>query len=554
MKLVKAIWILVSAFLLASCGGSGGAGDSPFTPGGGGGGGSGSAVVADLVLSLNKSRLANTGSDSVTVVATAIDASRNALGNVPVTISADADAIVSATNTATEADGTLTATLTIGANRSNRVITVTAISGAISKATTVQVSGTRISSVLNPAVLAPSSAGNVQYRVVDEAGNPMANQSVQVTAAGLNPSQATGTTGSNGEYVFNYTASSTAGSYPITVNIAGASDVQTLQVQTTSTVPNVTAPIISASVSANPSVVAVNLSGSSTNRSEIRALFLGAGNVPIPNVRVRFDLAGDAQNIGGTFTAGSTQTLYSDSNGVVTTAYVPSTRSSPTDGVTVRACYGVSDTDPNLLNCTTSATETLTVTSEPLNVTIGTNATILVGTLTYTKQFNVSVVDSSGAAKPDVNIVASVDLPVYRKGQYAVGANGWFKTGALPSGDEVICQNEDTNRNGVLESGEDINGNGALEPRKADVRVSLLSNKTDAKGSAILEVTYDQDHGSWVDAVITVSASGISGTEGRAVYVLSPVPVDVTQVRNTGATPAFFRSPYGVTASCTSPN
>jgi len=51
-----------------------------------------------------------------------------------------------------------------------------------------------------------------------------------------------------------------------------------------------------------------------------------------------------------------------------------------------------------------------------------------------------------------------------------------------------------------------------------------------------------------------VSASGISGTEGRAVYVLSPVPVDAAQVRNTGATPAFFRSPYGVTASCTSPN
>lgn len=58
---------------------------------------------------------------------------------------------------------------------------------------------------------------------------------------------------------------------------------------------------------------------------------------------------------------------------------MPGTRSSPANGVTVRACYGVSDSDPNLLNCTTNATQTLTV-AEPLSVTIGTNAEIIVRT------------------------------------------------------------------------------------------------------------------------------------------------------------------------------
>jgi hypothetical protein len=426
---------------------------------------------------------------------------------------------------------------------------VSAVSGSISKSATVQVVGTKISSVLAPAVIAPSAAGNVQYRVVDQAGNPMANQSVQITAAGLNPAQATGTTGSNGDFVFNYTAPAAAGSYQVNANIAGASDVQTIQVQTTSAIPNVTTTINSASVSANPSVVAVNLANSSANRSEIRALFLAAGNVPVPNVRVRFDLDGDIQNVGGTFTAGSgTQTLYSDANGVVSTAYVPGTRSSPTNGVTVRACYGISDTDPNLTNCTTNTTQTLTVTSEPLSVTIGTNAKIVVGTLTYTKQFNVVVVDSSGAVKPDVNVVASVDLPFYRKGSYSPGASAWIKN------ETMICANEDTNRNGVLESGEDTNGNGSLEPRKADVSVRLLSNKTDASGSVVLEVTYNQDHGSWVDAVVTVSASGISGTEGRATYALAPVPVDAAAVKDTSNPPAFVVSPYGTAASCSNPN
>lgn len=549
MKLVKAIWILMTALLLASCGGGGGAGDSPFNPG------DGTTEVADLVMTLSKSQLFNTGSDSVTVTVTAIDSARNAIAAVPVTVSVDADALVASSDSETDENGTLASTVTIGANKANRVITVSAVSGEVTRSATIQVSGTKISAVLNPAVVRPSNAADVQIRVVDQAGNPMPNESVQVTAAGLSPAEATGTTDSNGTYVFAYTAPATPGDYTISVAVAGASDEQTLQVQSVGTRPVVTTAITSASVSANPSVVAVNLPDSTTNRSEIRALFLGADNKPIKNVRVLFDLAGDTQSIGGSFTAGAgPQPLYSDDNGVVTTAYVPATRSSPTDGVTVRACYGVSDNDPNLRNCITNATETLTVTSEPLNVTIGTNAKIVVGTLTYTKQFNVSVVDSSGAAKADVNLVASIDLPRYRKGRYVLGLTGWFKDGPLTSGDYAICANEDENRNGVLEAGEDNNGNNALEPRKADVRVRLLSSKTDSSGSAVLEVTYDQDHGSWVDAVITVSASGIAGTEGRAVYTLSPVPVDAAQIKDTSGSPAFVVSPYGVSNSCANAN
>lgn len=567
MKLVKAIWILMTALLLASCGGGGGAGDSPFNPGGG------STDVADLVVTASSTQMQNTGSDDVTITVTAVDSGNNALGTVPVKVTADSGAIVTSSATETDESGVITSTVNIGANKSNRIITVTAVSGTVSKSVQIQVSGTSVSMVLNPAVVAPNVKANIQIRVVDGAGNAMANEVVTVAAAGLNPAEATGTTDSNGAFVYAYTAPAATGDYTVSVSAAGDSDQQTLQVQTTGTKPNVTEAISSASVAADPSVVAVNLADSTANRSEIRALFVGADNKPIENVRVLFDLGGDPNNIGGTFTAGGgTQPLYSNANGVVTTAYVPGTRSSPTDGVTVRACYGVSDTDPNLRNCTTSASKTLTVTSEALNVTIGTNNDILVGTLTYTKQLNVSVVDSSGAAKSDVNLVVSVDLPRYRKGFYGLGLNGWGKAGtnpSLPSGDTAICANEDTNRNGVREGsegndgdglleagegGEDQNDNGTLEPRKADVRVRLLSAKTDVNGSAVLEVTYDQDHGSWLDAVITVSASGISGTEGRATYTLAPLGVDAAQIKDTSSSPAFVRSPYGVVASCTNAN
>ena len=105
---------------------------------------------------------------------------------------------------------------------------------------------------------------------------------------------------------------------------------------------------------------------------------------------------------------------------------------------------------------------TLTVTSEPLGVTIGTNELIIVNELTYQKKFVVSVSDSAGVAKPDVNIVVSLDLPNYRKGQYTTAGSAWV------SGSPGHLPNEDKNRNGVLETetNEDANGDGQLWPMK----------------------------------------------------------------------------------------
>lgn len=563
MKLVKASWILLCAVLLNACGGSSGGGDSPFGGGNGGGtgGGGNTVTVTDIVLTAAPTLLANTGSETTTVTATALDASRNAIPNVAVTLSADADSVLQVSSTTTDATGKITGVLSIGANRSNRVITVSATAAGVSRSALIQVYGAKIEATLSPAILDPSAAGSIRYRAVDEAGNPMNGQTVQVTSAGLTPASATGLTDANGEFVFNYTAPATAGNYDVTASVAGATDLKTIQVQSAATVPPVTATISSGSVRVNPSVVAVNLPGSQSNRAEVRALFVDPSNRPIPNVRVRFDLAGDPLNVGGTFTVGNApDILYSNSDGVVTTAYVPGTRSSPTEGVTIRACYGVNDTDPNFVNCTTFATQKVTVSSEPLSVTIGTNDKIIVNELTYTKRFNVVVVDAAGNVVPDVSLVASIDLPFYRKGQYGIGGTPqrWGKAS------DVICANEDTNRNGVLDAGEDRDNNpvpgelnggaGVLWPRKADVSIRLLSPRTDAAGSAILEVTYNQNHATWVDAVITVAASGIAGTEGRATYVLDPVPVEATAVNNTSSSPAFQFSPYGVATSCTNPN
>ena len=109
----------------------------------------------------------------------------------------------------------------------------------------------------------------------------------------------------------------------------------------------------------------------------------------------------------------------------------------------------------------------------------------------------------------------------------------------------IECFNEDINRNAVNESGEDINRNGSLEPRKSDVAISIAgSGKTDDNGSAKVVIEYPQNVGSWLRVKILISATGVSGTEGRATWTeILPVPIDAI---NAAAAPPFIVSPYGV--------
>jgi Bacterial Ig-like domain (group 1) len=557
-KINRLLGVLLASAVLTACGGGGSdAGQSLYGQKTDTGSGTPPDVVIDavaqgLIMTSSAAEIANTTEASVSFTVRAVNASGNVIANVPVQFSVDAGGVIEADSSKTNTSGIVSAKLSIGSNQSNRIITVTATSGSVSKSIPIQVAGTTIASTLVPAILDLNKPGEVQYRVVDKSGNAMPGQAITINATGLVPPTATGVTGPSGDFVFKYTSPSVSGIYNIEAQVAGQTNVQSVQVQPSVSLPEVdTAEILSASVSANPAVVGVNLENSTSNRSEIRALFLGKDNKPIRNVRVQFDLAGDKNSIGGTLASGN-QILYSDSNGVVTTSYAPGGRSSPTDGVTVRACFGGKDTDPNLLNKVTCRNVTLSVTADPLGVSIGTNELIIVDELTYTKKFLVSVTDSAGVAKSDVAISASIDLPRYRKGFYffPIGGVGSKWIQQL----NAVCSNEDANRNGVLDTGEDFNIDGQLWPRKPDVVLKILQGKTRADGTAELQLTYAKDHASWVDALITVSASGVSGSEGRAVYSVSPVPVEASALTDANVVPAFVLSPYGKSTSCTDPN
>lgn len=544
---------------LASCGGGGGCAGTSFASNAG----CNASTAADLSVVSSANQLGNTASSKVTLTVTALDSGKRALAEVDVRVAVDSgsDAVVTQTSTKTDAQGKVTADVTVGANRANRLVNIVVSSGNVTKTTSLQVVGATITATVSPPVLNPGAAGSVRYRVVDQTSNAMSGQVVQISAVGLNPPTVNAVTDNNGEYVYRYTAPTTTGAYTIAATIAGSTNEQIVNVQPAISVPVPSIAITSASVTADPSVVSTNASGTQ-NRAEIRASFSGANNAPVSNVRARFDLNGDPNSIGGSLLSGNT-ILYSDANGNATTAYVPASRSSPTNGVTVRVCYA--PTDAELANgaCPNFALTTLTVTNDALGVTIGTDNKIIVDAskLIYIRRYVVQVADSAGIAKADVNISASVDLPWYYKGRYAIvtstgGASG-AGTGSTSGWQQqvtAVCPAEDLNRNGRREAGEDVDADGRLDPLGTDVVVKLIDTKTGADGKALLQIEYPQNYGSWVPARITVSASGVLGTEGRASFLENPVGVPADAVQDTQVSPPFVVSPYGTNASCTNPN
>ena len=463
----------------------------------------------------------------------------------------------------------------------------------MTKSASFSVIGAKLSASLSPKVDAGSTGNQIEYRLVDANGTAMSSQPISVTGNFGLPS-GSGLTDVNGKFTYTYTAPASASTLNIVATSAGDTIAQLVSVQAAgTTLPNASPVPQSASLTPTPSVVSVNAAGSTSNQVELRALFLGANNQPVSNVRVRFSVGPANSSDGRADQLGGSVYAYSDATGVARGTFTPGVRSSPTNGVTVQACWDVFD-----FSTTTACpanrliTNTLTIASEALSVNIRTNNLIKQGAanLTYIKEFVVMVVDAAGQAKPDVLITPSVDLPAFYKGYYTPVGTAWAQVQTLASSENwswdslaqrwvaggitatPMCPNDDVNRNGVREAGtytagavppavsgrqEDLNWNGDVDPRKSDVAVKMVgSSRTDANGLAIVQIEYGQNLASWVDFVITVTASGISGTEARArytglLYGVGNLPYPASAVSDIKVAPAFVVSPYGRGTVCT---
>jgi Bacterial Ig-like domain (group 1) len=536
MSFSKYLVVLITAMALVSCGGGGGsAGTSSTGTNAEISAGNVTLSVASFVYQLDKNSLSNSGTDKALLTITALDASNNPVSGAAVSVAADTG-IYTPTSIVTNASGVTSGSITIGGNKSNRNIKATVTINGKSTVITVPVTGSQIGLTALPAMPMPGGAMAVAVKVTDVNGSGVANTSVTLSGT-LGFTQVL-TTDANGN------AQAQLGAAPVTSGIysieaTGSGVVASRDIQVINAggggIPAAVGTISAPSLAISPNTIAPNTAGSTTNRAELRAVFLNASNQPIQNVRVRFDIISPQLDPGESISTGTTA-VYSDVSGVAVADYIAGSRSSPTNGVIVRACYGSTDADIAAGACPNFKTATMTIASQPLSITLGDNNKLEKGAneLTYIKKFDVAVADSAGNAVANARISASVDLKVFEKGSFL--------------GPRVFCMNEDTNRNGTLDMGEDIDGNGSISPRKADIILSFVgSATTGSNGRATIQVEYPQNVATWLQYAVTVTTN-VAGSEGTVekYYVTDFVKGD--EING-----SFLNPPYGRNA-CSVPN
>ena len=575
MVLVQGLVAAAAAALLVACGGGGGA---PF-PGGGSGGAATptppSTAASRAEVMLDKLSLPSSGTEFSTLTVTTVNVQGNTVAGVPVTVTVS-DGVFTATSAGgvSDASGKFTGTIGLGGNRSNRAITVTVTAqGATPVSNQVIVTGS--SMVVNGLPSAVAVGGNAQgvtLKVLDSAGQPIAGQDVallQALPTGVTLSQVfPAKTNGSGEITFNLAVASNA---PVVDTILGfvvGDPSSSLSIKASrplsvtsasgggSGVPDVPAGTVvsSATVGAVPTFVAINSADDVTNKSKITARFLNPANAGIANMRVKFTISSNPlgaeqllpndKNKGGDV---RTFTTFANADGIAEVNYAPGERSSPTNGVTVAACYAFTDAD--LATCTPTAVPArLTVGGKPLSISIfdgNTLGSVGAGHQIYQQTLYIQVVDAGGNVVPNADFSGSVDITEYRKGaNWTIGAGG----SGTPPAIITSCPNEDTNRNGSIDAGEDVNGNNRLDPRKADVSIAFPEGKkTNAGGYGTVQVSWGQNVATWLNYVVTVSANADS-SEGIAQRTFITTFIEGDQKNGT-----FLTAPYG-SGSCNSPN
>ena len=212
----------------------------------------------------------------------------------------------------------------------------------------------------------------------------------------------------------------------------------------------------SITVQANPAVIGVNPVDTDTERSEILAVVRDIDNNLVASERVNFILA---DVTGGRLTEGS---VFTDDFGRANTTYIAGPSSSAANGVSVTAV--VADTPA------VSESVSFTVAEKDLFVILGSgNELIKEDGRIYKAFHSVLVTDSNGTPVNDAEVKLSIYPLRYATGPDAAGNmfecenEDKNRNGILDDGEDQNLYNEDVNRDGILDDGEDINNNGILD-------------------------------------------------------------------------------------------
>lgn len=549
LRFLTALMAVASGVVMLACGGDPAPGPAPTNP---------TTVVplAALEVTVAKPTLDAKADQATTVTVTAVDANRRALSDVPVSLSASSG-ILSGQSDKTDAQGRVTATFGLGADRGNRDVTITAKSGTVIGAAGIAVSGATLTLTASPPTAADATTSvDISASVTDAAKVPLGGVVVSFVTNGGTLSSAVATTSASGIAKVTLTGVS-ANTHVVATgaNATGQADVQAGSAALPDPVPTGVA-IKDLTVQANPSVIGPNSGTSETNFSQIDVRVTGdlgtAVGIPVGNAHVRLRIA-SSPPFGKLSIDTTASPVLTNLGGLVSARFIAGAATTGTDQIVVCASVDNVATLPNGGVAPCNANEkavNLTISQQPLFVRISTNNEIakVNNNLDYEKLFSIYVTDAAGKGVAGVPVSVRL-LPLnYYKGQmgFTTGV-GW-----APVPPVTQCANEDLNFNGVLDSGDaDLNKDGILWPGQSAAFTLDNNGVTDSSGFVVLRIRHGQRFYFWAEYQIEARAA-TAGSERLTTfnYRLSAAKADV----DSESTPGFAISPFGIANVCTNPN
>jgi len=324
-----------------------------------------------------------------------------------------------------------------------------------------------------------------------------------------------------------FTAPNTSGVVTVQVDAVNASNVVLSTLTRTFAIS--ADPAAAAAISLQTSVsVIVPSSGSNSSTATLTTTVRDAQNNTVANAPVLFELLGTT----GSGESISPAVAYTNSNGQATATF--SAGSTPTVGpvyararVVGKVCTGSPETTPVIAEinplCSSVA---LTVASSAVSVVVAFGTTIINTAQSTQYQYpgSVLVVNANGSAVAGATVTLSVFPVRYNNGtvsgpgpcSFTSGPGGWIN-------------NEDVNRNGILNPGEDLNVNGVISPPQAAGGTVPVTVTTDTFGAANFVLQYSKGAAYFIEDEVTARVI-VSGTErsARTTFVLPALVDDVT--------------------------
>lgn len=466
-----------------------------------------------------------------------------------ITVTSNQGNTLSAATVTTDSNGQATVDVTADSPSND---TVTAAALGTSGVITLVVSSADFSFIA-PAPDAPANQREVPLETLQmvtirwlEAGVPQVGETINFFATRGNLTAASEVTDANGEASVQI-SSTTAGPAVITAAAATANGPSSqVAIEFVATTAN------SLILQASPTTLSINPTGSNQQQSIITAVVRDAENNLVKNQQVSFVLT-DSTN-GFIFPASAT----TDSFGRASTVYTAGATASAQDGVIINAeVVGTVGCDPTDAIPTGPCDQVrLTVAQQALFVKLGTGNLIqALSDTQYAKPYSVLVTDANANPIANARVELNISPARYQKGFYTLFFNesgvciGWGKVltvnGTVGDDADAACNNEDLNRNGILNPGEDINNNAILDP--GNIATAPTTVITDTSGFALFDVVYAREF-TWaeiqLEARTTVAGSEASST---ATFFLPGLASDFDDC---DVSPPGQVSPYGVATTC----